>query len=92
MRELVHADSATLLVIKVSTGGDAPQQSMPNRLTAATVWYTAAAENVGPEARRVGMLGGRTRVTKSVDDGVVEACWECCTAPNTSEERRQEPG
>ena len=45
---------------------------------AATVpsWYTAAAENVGPEARRVGMLGGHTLVSKkSVDDGeVVEAC------------------
>ena len=42
---------------------------------AATVWYTATAENVGPEARRrVGMLGGHTRVIKNVDNGEVEAC------------------
>ena len=39
---------------------------------------TCAAENVGPEARRVGVLGGHTRVSKSVDDGEVEVCWECC--------------
>ena len=42
-------------------------------------WYSAAAENVGPVARRVGMLGGHTRVNKSVDDGEVEPCWESCT-------------
>ena len=32
-----------------------------------------AAENVGPEARRVEMLGGYTRVSQSFDDGEVEA-------------------
>ena len=42
-------------------------------------WYTAAAENVGPEARRVAMLGVHRQVTKPVDDGEVDACWECCT-------------
>ena len=41
--------------------------------------HTAAAENAGPEARRGGMLGGHTRVSKSVDDGEVEAWWECHT-------------
>ena len=46
--------------------------------------------NVGLEARRGGTLGGHTRVSKSVDDGEVEAWWEC--APNTLEERRQESG
>ena len=29
--------------------------------------------NVGPEARRGGMLGGHTHVSRSVDDGEVEA-------------------
>ena len=38
-----------------------------------------AAENVGPEARRVEMLGGYTRVSQSFDDGEVEALWECYT-------------
>ena len=47
---------------------------------AATVrWYTAAAENVGPEARRAEMFGGHTRVSNSVDDREVEAYCECCT-------------
>ena len=53
----------------------------PNKaisFSAATV-HTAAAENVGPEARREGMLGGPTRVNKIVHDGNLEACWECCT-------------
>ena len=42
-------------------------------------WCTAAAKNLGPEASRVGMPGGHTRVSKSVDDGDVGTCWECCT-------------
>ena len=42
--------------------------------TVAKSWYTTAAENVGPEARIVGMLGRDTRLSKSVDDGEVEAC------------------
>ena len=42
----------------------------------AKFWYTAAAENVGFEARRGGKLGGYTRVSKSVDDAEVEAWWE----------------
>ena len=74
MRELVDADSACLPT--ASTGGDAPQQSgivsRGNRACGSS-WGTAAAENVGPEARRGGMLGGHTRVSKGVDDGEVEA-------------------
>ena len=42
-------------------------------------WDIAAVENVGPEARRRGMLGGHTRVSESVDDRKVEAWWECRT-------------
>ena len=65
MRELVDADSASLPT--ASTGGDATEQgkivSRGNR-----------AEKVGPEAKRIGMLGGNTRVSKTVDDGEVEAC------------------
>ena len=34
---------------------------------------------MGPEAKRVEMLGGHTRVSESVDIGEVEAWWECCT-------------
>ena len=48
----------------------------PNKaksVSASTV-HTAAAENVGPAARRVGMLGGLSRVRKRVDDGELEAC------------------
>ena len=37
------------------------------------------AENVGPEARRGEVLGGHTRVSKSIYDGEVEAWWECRT-------------
>ena len=36
-------------------------------------WDTTAAENVGPEATRGGMLGEHTRVSISVDDGEAEA-------------------
>ena len=46
---------------------------------AIVLWYTAAAENVEPEARRAGVLGGHTRVSKNIEDGEVEAWWECCT-------------
>ena len=60
------------------------QPNKAKSFPAATVWYTAAVENVVPKARKVGMLGGHTRVSKSADDGEVEACWECC-APNTPE-------
>ena len=67
------------------------QPNKAKSFPAATVWYTAAVENVVPKARKVGMLGGHTRVSKSADDGEVEACWECC-APNTPEGWRQEPG
>ena len=74
MRELVGADSASLPT--ASTGGDAPQQSeivsRGNRVRQQS-WDTAATENVGTEARRGGMLGGHTRVSKSVDDGEVDA-------------------
>ena len=76
MGVLVDADSASLPT--APTGGDASQQSeivsRGNRS-----WYTATAEDVGPEARRVEMLGGSTRESKSVDDGGVEAWLECCT-------------
>ena len=71
MRELVEADSASL--VTALTGGDAPQQSEIVSRGNRASWYTAAAENVGSEARRVEMLGGHTRVSKSVDDGEVEA-------------------
>ena len=57
-------------------------------------WYSAAAENVALEARRVWIiLGGHTRVSKSVDDGEieVEAFWECC-AQARRRERRPEGG
>ena len=74
------------LLITASTSGDATQQSeivsRGNRTCGSKSWYTAAAENVGPEATRVGMFGGHTRVSESVDKGEVEACWECA-APNT---------
>ncbi|CAN0336347.1 unnamed protein product, partial [Ascophyllum nodosum] len=42
-------------------------------------WYSAAAKNVGPETRRVRKIGENKRVIKSIDDGAVEAFWECCT-------------
>ena len=45
--------------------------------SAATV-NIAAAENVGPQARIVGVLRGHTRVSKVVHEGELEACWECC--------------
>ena len=53
----------------------------PNKaksFSAATV-HTAAAENVGSEARKVGMITGNTRARKCVYDGELEACWKCCT-------------
>ena len=34
---------------------------------------------MGPEARRGALLGGHTRVSKNVNDGEVEAWWECST-------------
>ena len=71
MREFVDADSASLLT--ASTSGDATQQS---ELVSRGNRATAAAENMGPEARRGGMLGEQTRVSKSVDDGEVIAWWE----------------
>ena len=80
MRQLVDADSADLLTS--STGGDVTRQakSFPAAaVPAAASWYTAVAGNVGPKARRVGILGGHTRVSKSVDDREVEAYWECGT-------------
>ena len=49
------------------------------RLFSAATVHTAAAENGGLVAMRVGRLGGHTRVRKNGDDGEVEACWECCT-------------
>ena len=55
------------------------QPNKAKSFLAATVsWYSAATVNVGPEARRVGMLRDHTRVSKSTDDGEVEACWEYC--------------
>ena len=42
-------------------------------------WDIAAAENVEPGARRGEMLGGHTQVSDSVDDGEVEAWWDCRT-------------
>ena len=81
MRELVDADSASLPTASTGSGGDEPQQSeivsRGNRACGSSSWDTAAAENVGPRARRGGMLRERTRVSKSVDDGEVEAWWEC---------------
>ena len=47
-------------------------------ISAATVHATTA-ENMGPKAKRVGILGGHTRVNKIVHDGELEACWECFT-------------
>ena len=35
--------------------------------------------NVEPETTRGGMLGRHTRVSKSIDEGEVEAWWECRT-------------
>ena len=77
MREILDADSAS--VPTASTGGGATQQSEIVSRGNRENWYTAGAKNVGPEARRVGMLGGHTRVSQSVDDEEVEACWERCT-------------
>ena len=78
MQELVDADSASLLT--ALTGGDATQQSeIISRGNRAKRWYTDAAEIVRLEARRVGMLGEHTQVSKSIDDGEVKACWERCT-------------
>ena len=58
---------------------------------AATVLGTPpAAESVGSDARRVGMLGGHIRVSKRANEGEVEVFG--CTAPNTSGERKLEPG
>ena len=74
MRELVDADSASLPT--ASTGGDTPQQSEIVSRGNRESWGTAAAENVGPEARRGGMLEGHTRLSKNVDDGEVEAWWK----------------
>ena len=71
MQELVGADSASLVTALI--GDDATQQSKIVCLRQQS-WYTAAAENIGPEASRVRVLGGHTRVSKSVDDGEVEAC------------------
>ena len=71
MRELVDAYSSSLPT--ASTGGDATQQSEIVSRGNRASWYSATAENMGPEARRVGMLGGHTRVNKRVDDGEVEA-------------------
>ena len=52
--------------------------------------HTAVAENVGPEARRVEMLGGHTRGSKSVDEGELQVCWVCCIQNVANE--MQEPG
>ena len=60
MRELVDADSASLPT--ASTGGDAPQRS--EMVSRGNRWYTTAAENVGPEAKRAGMLGGSREYAK----------------------------
>ena len=67
-------------LLAASTGGDATSESeIVSHGNRAKSWYTASAENVGSEARRVGMLGGHTRVSKSADDGEVGACWDYCT-------------
>ena len=71
MRELVNADSASLPTASSAGGEYNPRKR--NRFPPQPPLYSAAAENVGPEARRVGMLGGHTQVSKSVDDGGVEA-------------------
>ena len=55
MREFVDADRASLLT--ASTSGDATKQS---ELVFRGNRATAAAENMGPEARRGGMLGEHT--------------------------------
>ena len=59
-----------------TTGGLVVHPEKEKSFSAATTtvqsWYTTAVENVGPEARRVEMLGGHTRVSKSVDNGEVE--------------------
>ena len=77
MRKFVDADSASLS--RASTGDDAPQQS--ESFPAVTVPAVAKLGhrrrgNVEPEARRGGMVGGHTRVSKCIDDGEVEAWWE----------------
>ena len=93
MRDLVDADDASLPTSS-STGGDAPQQSeiVSRGNSVQQSVYTATAENVGPEPRGVGMLVGHTRVSKSVDDGEVKACWECCTQHVGRTEARTWPG
>ena len=50
------------------------QPNQAKSFPAATVWYIAAAESVGSEARKVEMLGGHTQVSKIIDDGEVAAC------------------
>ena len=81
MREVVDADSASLPT--ASTG----VVMQPNKSES---WYTVAAENVRPKARREGMRTGHTRVNKNLDDGEVEVYGKSA-APKTSEERKQEP-
>ena len=71
MREPVDADSANLPT--ASTGGDAAQQSeivsRGNRVV-----HRHRGKRGTEARRRVGMLGGHTRVIKNVDNGEVEAC------------------
>ena len=63
----------------------------PNKVRSFSVATVhTAAENVGREARRVGRHTGYTRVSKSGDDGEVEASWERCTHDGGNE--RQETG
>ena len=53
----------------------------PNKvkLFSAVTVHTTAAENMGPESRRVGRHRGHTRVSKGGDDEEVEVFWERCT-------------
>ena len=80
MREIIDAGSAILPV--GLTARDAIQQSdffLAVTMAEAAKVVHRRREDVKPERRRVGMPVGHTRVRKTVDDGEVEASWECYT-------------
>ena len=79
MRSLLYLD-LSMLTVQVSQQHPlvALHLNKVNSFSAVTV-HTTAAENVGPESRRVGRHKGHTRVIKSGDDGEVKVCWERST-------------
>ena len=90
MRSLLYLD-LSMLTVQVSQQHPlvALHLNKVNSFSAVTV-HTTAAENVGPESRRVGRHKGHTRVIKSGDDGEVKVCWERST--HYVGQRRHEPG